>query len=126
MRTYKLYKTIYPFNPDNPDLDNVFEVCSCEENIKDVVPTFKDRIITAFLGEFNSKESLETLLTAFYEKYKLKDVNDGVLSFTCSLPNEYFLDIQDKLIKENIQNHTDFIMEMVEGNKVMQPVPAFI
>ena len=125
MRTYKLYNTIYPYNIDNTDSDTVFEVCSCEENIKDVVPTFKDRIITAFLGEFNSKESLETLLTAFYEKYKLEDVNDGELTPTCSLPNEYFLDIQDKLIKKYIQNHTDFIMEMVEGSKTMQPVSVF-
>lgn len=126
MRTYKLYNSIYSYNADNTDLDTVFEVCSCEENIKDVVHTFKDRLITAFLGEFNSKESLVTLLTTFYEKHRLKDVNDGVLSPTCSIPNERFLDIQDKLIKEHIQYCTDFIMEMIEGNKVMRPVSALI
>lgn len=120
MRTYKLYNITY-INAEGID----FAVCLDDGNIRDVVPESKDRPLYTLLGEFNSRESLETLLTAFHEKYRLKDVNDGYFSATCSIPNERFLDIQDKLIKKHIQNSTNLIMEMVEGSKVMQPVPVF-
>lgn len=118
MRTYKLYNIIY-LNIDDMD----FAVCLYDGNIRDVVPESKDRPLYTLLGEFNSRKSLETLITAFHEKYRLKDVNDGYFSVTCSIPNERFLDIQDKLIKKHIQNSTNLIMEMVEGSKVMQSVP---
>ena len=100
-------------------------MCLDDGNIRDVVPESKDGPLYTLLGEFNSKESLETLLTAFHENYRLKDVNDGCFSATCSIPNERFLDIQDKLIKKHIQNSTNFIMEMIKGSKVMQSVPIF-
>lgn len=120
MRTYKLYNIIY-LNAEGID----FAVCLDDGNIRDVVPESKDRPLYTLLGEFNSKESLVTLLTAFHEKYRLKCVNDGVLLSTCSIPSEHFLDIQDKLDRKYIQNSTNFIMEMIKGNKVMQPVPVF-
>lgn len=120
MRTFKLYNIIY-LNADGVD----FAVCSGEGDIREVVPESDDKPLFILLGEFNSKESLVTLLTAFHEKHRLKCVKDGVLSPTCSIPNERFLDIQDKLTKKHIQNCTNFIMEMVEGNKAMQPVSVF-
>ena len=118
MRTYKLYNIIY-LNAEGID----FAVCLNDGNIRDVVPESKDRPLYTLLGEFNSRESLETLLTAFHEKYRLKDVNDGYFSVTCSIPNERFLDIQDKLIKKHIQNSTNLIIDMVESSNVMQSIP---